>query len=84
METGADFARLTIKGSKGTDGGKFRVVAENEVGRDEKELTVIVMGEYSKYKKRYTTFYNVISRFSKAPYYGITLYKVLKRYFDVK
>ena len=45
METRDKKSALTIKGAKGKDGGKFKVVAENDVGRDEAELTVTVMGE---------------------------------------
>ena len=46
VESGEDFSTLTIKPASGKYSGKFKVVAENEVGKDEAEMEASVVGEW--------------------------------------
>ena len=46
MESGEDFSTLTIKPASGKYSGKFKVVAENDVGKDEAEMEASVVGEW--------------------------------------
>ena len=45
IETGDTFSTLTVKPATGKYSGKFRVVAENDVGTDEAELEAAVIGK---------------------------------------
>ena len=44
VDTKDTFTSLTIKGSTGKNSGKYKVVAENVVGKDEKEFDVTIRG----------------------------------------
>ena len=46
VESGEDFSTLTIKPASGKYSGKFKVVAENDVGKDEAEMEASVVGEW--------------------------------------
>ena len=42
VESGDDYSTLTIKDSKGTNSGTYKITAENKVGKDEAEFSVQV------------------------------------------
>ena len=44
IDTKDTFTSLTVKGSTGKNSGKYKLVAENAVGKDEKEFDVTVRG----------------------------------------
>ena len=46
IDTKDTFTSLSVKGSTGKDSGKYKLVAENVAGKDEKEFDVTVKGIY--------------------------------------
>ena len=47
IEGDGTYFRLTVKKVTGANGGKYKIVTENEVGSDSAEFNVTVIGEFS-------------------------------------
>ncbi len=46
IDTNSTFTSLTVKGSTANNSGKYKLVAENVAGKDEKEFDVTIKGTF--------------------------------------